>query len=155
MLTASKGNEDGERVCECYGLIGCAILTALNALDLAGELKADSKFQDLALVISFFLAWSDGLESYGVEEDGNGDADGEWYEALGKNELEGTEEFDWRKQVVSYAKKAGVDPAKGVSSTAEMFENYTKDADTKVPKQGRWRWAPRVSDIVNDNISPS
>ncbi len=114
-------NEDGEHVCDCYGLIGCAFLTALNALDIAGELKPESKFQDLALVISYFLAWSEDMDTYGVEEDKDGDKEGKWYEDVDPDEAEKSIDksggFDWRKQVVAYAKKSGVDPAKGVHGT--------------------------------------
>jgi hypothetical protein len=145
----SAANEDGEHVCECYGMIGCAILSALNAVDIAGELKADSKFKDLALVISYFLAWSEDLESYGVEEDEGQDKEGEWYEDVDPEEAEKTTGknggFDWRKQLVSYAKKARVDPAKGVYGTAKLLKKYDMDEDLKTPWQGRWRWDARVS----------
>ena len=63
------GNEDGDTTIEQYRVIGSAFLTALHALDRAGELKADSKFSDLALVISLFLQFACGLEDYGIEED--------------------------------------------------------------------------------------
>jgi hypothetical protein len=144
----SAVNEDGEHVRDCYGLIGCAIMSALNALDIAGELKSDSKFKDLALVISYFLAWSEDMEAYGIEEDESGDKKGEWYEDVDPDEAEKTLDktggFDWRKQVVAYAKKAGVDPAKGVYDTEKLFKKYDMDKDTKKPWQGRWRWDARV-----------
>jgi hypothetical protein len=49
--TVIPDNEDAEKTCELIGLIGCALLTVLSAIDRAGQLKPNSRFLDLALVI--------------------------------------------------------------------------------------------------------
>lgn len=59
--------DDGERAKSLTLVLGCALLTALSAIEQAGELKADSKYVDLTLVISYFLEWSHDLPKYGME----------------------------------------------------------------------------------------
>ncbi|KAF2871327.1 hypothetical protein BDV95DRAFT_607582 [Massariosphaeria phaeospora] len=97
-------NEDGETVCKLCGLIGCALLTMLRALDSAGELKPQSTFLDLPLVISFYLAWSHDLPAYGIEGD----------------------VVAWRKQAVALFKRGNLDPSKGIFSTAKLLDKLEK-----------------------------
>lgn len=146
-MTASIGIDDGDRCCDIYGIIGCAILSALNAIDIAGELKPDSRFRNLALIISLFLIFSVGMEDYGIEEDVGVDRDGKWFEEVPKSEAEDADDWDWRKRVVAYAKKANIDPENGAFGTAKYMEKFDAEADTKTPKQGRWRWNARVRKI--------
>ena len=92
--------EDGETTCEIVGLLGCAFLTTLAAIEAAGELKPDSRFLDLALVIAYYLELSHDLPAYGVE--GNFVA--------------------WRKDAVKYFKKGNLDPDKGLFATKLRLE---------------------------------
>ncbi|TKA66115.1 hypothetical protein B0A55_09839 [Friedmanniomyces simplex] len=64
------GTDDGDGVCERVRVAGGMSLTALDAVDYAGEMKATSRFRDLGLVISLWLNWLWGLEKYGVGDDG-------------------------------------------------------------------------------------
>lgn len=77
--------DDGPRANQLAGLMGCAFLTCLDFVERMVWLKADSEILDLGLVMSIWLDWSRGLPDYGVEETG------------------------WRKDVVAYAKKGGID----------------------------------------------
>ncbi|KAF2268149.1 hypothetical protein CC78DRAFT_613362 [Lojkania enalia] len=97
-------NEDGDKVRAQTGLVGCALLTALDALERAGELKPDSKFLDLPLVISIFLEWAHNLDDYGIDGDN----------------------ASWRSDAVDYFKKAKFDPEKGVSVTAKRLHDLDR-----------------------------
>ncbi|CAO2651009.1 Nn.00g093060.m01.CDS01 [Neocucurbitaria sp. VM-36] len=90
--------------------MGCAVLTMMSAIDQAGELKPDSKFLDLTLVIGEFLAAVEGLPDYAIE--------GECvYRA---------------KDAVALFKKGKLDPEKALFGTAatlkaiETSSNYGK-----------------------------
>ncbi|KAF2464874.1 uncharacterized protein BDR25DRAFT_172186, partial [Lindgomyces ingoldianus] len=85
----------------------CALLTALSAIKLMGELKPDSKFLDLPLVITSFLRWSYSLPDYGIEGD----------------------TVAWRRDAVAYFKTAGLDPNKGVSRTAHILEKLEESSN--------------------------
>jgi len=75
--------DDGEGVCKLIELTGCMLVTALEAIDKAGELKQQSRIRDLGLVMSLYLEWAWNLEDYGIGEEG---------------------ECGWRKDVVAYAR---------------------------------------------------
>lgn len=84
---------------------------------------------DLPLVISAFLLWSNGLESYGIEDDAN----------------------FWRRHAVDYYTKAGLDPAKGVAGTAKLLKELKADEDEGEDEDtsGRsekdpWGWGKRI-----------
>ena len=81
--------DDGDKTCKMIGVLGCALLTALSAIDRAGELKPDSRFLDLALVIDHFLELSYDLPDCGIE---------------------GTC-VSWRKEAVAILIKAKLDPS--------------------------------------------
>ena len=49
--------EDGQRVNVLVDLIGRAFLSGLETIDSAGELKSESRFPDLGLVMSIYLDW--------------------------------------------------------------------------------------------------
>lgn len=113
--------------------MGCALLTALSALEDAGELKADSKFRDLALCISGWLEFSDDLPAYGID----GDA------------------VFWRPHAVAYFKKAGLPADKGITGTAKLLEKLSTPGDgdgkddenqfkDKRSKKDPWAWAARL-----------
>lgn len=105
-------------------LIGAAFLESLNAIDLLGELKPDSKFRGLGLIMSLFLHWPDDLnESYGFE---------------GKY-------FAWRKLVVAYMKKASLSADTGIFGTDKLMEKNDQDGDIGEAKPKRWAFASKVS----------
>ncbi|KAK8140164.1 hypothetical protein PG984_000230 [Apiospora sp. TS-2023a] len=83
------GCDDGERIGERIKGIGDMLLTMLNELDRAGELKAESRLKDLPLVMAWYLEWSKDLDGMGFDDD----------------------QLDWCPQVVAYAKKGGIDLA--------------------------------------------
>ena len=80
------------------------ILTALAAIEEAGELKPDSTFLDLTLVISTYLEAVHDMPSYGIE----------W------------ENVAWAREVVSYFRKAQLDPAKGIADM-DYFRKSAKN----------------------------
>lgn len=110
--------DDGEKDCDLVGLLGCAMLAVVSAIDHAGELKADSRFLDLALVIGNFLELSHDLSAYGI-----------------KGAC-----VCWRKEAVRLFKKAELDPNKAFFDTEhplKLLENGSNiepvnlDDDTK------------------------
>jgi hypothetical protein len=82
------------------GLLGCALLTVLSAIDRAGELKPSSRFLDLALVIGYYLELSHDLPAYGIEDPC----------------------VCWRREAVLLFKKARLDPTKGLFDTDNRLE---------------------------------
>jgi hypothetical protein len=56
------GIDDGEGVMATFKMIGTMILTMLNEVDLASELKVDSALRDFPLVMAPYLEWRDPLE---------------------------------------------------------------------------------------------
>lgn len=53
------------RVGGLTGLIGCAFLSTLNALDIIDQIKADSEFRDLGLVMAMYLKILGGSFEFG------------------------------------------------------------------------------------------
>ncbi|ORY18876.1 hypothetical protein BCR34DRAFT_553706 [Clohesyomyces aquaticus] len=134
------GNEDGDKVKALTGLIGCALLTALEVLDSAGELKPDSQLLDIPLVISYFLEWAHDLEAYGIEDNAT----------------------DWLGQAVLYFKKAGLDPNKGVASTAkrlhDLAERYEVEENGELAKGSEkdpWDWDKKLRTYKKAHGTPS
>ena len=130
-------SDDGEGVQILYNLVGRAFLTVLDAIDREGELKAGSAYQDLGLVMSIYLAWSDAMPSYGTE--------GESVDA-------GNEEGDdWRRTTVACAKKGGIDlEASGCKAGAECVQDEGGELTGIEPlkgkaKVGRRKWPKYVS----------
>jgi hypothetical protein len=103
-LAALINNEDGETIRELIGLIGCSLLTTLAVVEAAGELKPESRFRDLALVIAYYLELSHDLPAYGVEG----------------------ECVAWRKEAVNYFRKAKLSPEKGLFATKIRIEKLEK-----------------------------
>jgi hypothetical protein len=118
--------DDGDRVNELTGLVGCALLTALHSLDVAGKLTNNSDIRDLGLVMSLYLHWTTIW----------GDMD--------------EEELEWRKKVVGYAKKAGIDLEQaGCASMKTILKEFERVRPiTVVPKnmpRDRWAWKRKLS----------
>jgi len=96
----SPDTDHADKCCDLMGLLGCACLTILSAIDRVIELKPTSRFLDLALVIGYYLEFSYGLPEYGIEG------------AC----------VAWRKEAVLLFKKANLDPGKGLYNTARRLE---------------------------------
>ncbi|EMD96041.1 hypothetical protein COCC4DRAFT_122583 [Bipolaris maydis ATCC 48331] len=111
---------EGDDVLTFIGLLGCALLTTLAAVEKAGELKPDSRFLDLTLVMAYYIEISYDLPAYGVEGDCVG----------------------WRKHLVRYFEKGNLDPAKGLSTTKVRIE--------KLKKVNNYNEEPGASDSVAD-----
>lgn len=123
--------DDSGAVVDILALIGRAFVTMLNALERAGELKPDSSFKDLALVISLALIF---LDEY-MDEDSIGEVD---------------DEDIWTQEIMLYAKNFDIDLLNsGVSGIKELIELNTESARTsrKWPGAGsdRWSFAKAVS----------
>ncbi|KAF1963018.1 hypothetical protein CC80DRAFT_588495 [Byssothecium circinans] len=139
--------EDGPTTGALNGLMGFALLTVLDAIKRAGELKRDSKYKDLARVIGYWLEWSHDLPNYGIEG----------------------EDVAWRPYVVTYFKEADLDVKKGTFLTEKMLAklenapNYSKSTISHVPdleskaddfrddkdppigtEQDPWAWKERI-----------
>ena len=106
-ITALINNEDGDTTCEMIGLMGCALLTVLAAIEAAGELKPDSRFLDLAIVIAYYLELSHDLPAFGIEG----------------------QCVSWRKEAVNYFKKGSLDPEKGIFATKLRLDKLAKVGD--------------------------
>ncbi|KAI4702448.1 hypothetical protein J4E81_002811 [Alternaria sp. BMP 2799] len=106
-ITALINNEDGDTTCEIIGLMGCALLTVLAAIEAAGELKPDSRFLDLAIVIAYYLELSHDLPAFGIEG----------------------QCVSWRKEAVNYFKKGILDPEKGIFATKLRLDKLAKVGD--------------------------
>jgi hypothetical protein len=106
----SSDSDDSEKTCELIGLIGCALLTVLSAIDRAGELNPNSRFLDLALVIGYYLELSHDLPAYGIE----GSC------------------VCWRKEAVLIFKKAKLDPTKGLFDTDRRLKDLENAPNTEV-----------------------
>jgi hypothetical protein len=128
--------DDGERMMETESLIGRSFLTNLNELDLAGLLKAGSDVKDLGFVISLYIRFAGNCEGSGDDED-----------------------LDWRKEVIAYAKKAGVDLAAtgcyGTEKWVKAVEEETGEIDALegASKADRWDWKKNVSFVPNDFVT--
>ncbi|KAK8083830.1 hypothetical protein PG996_002611 [Apiospora saccharicola] len=117
--------EDGERIGETIKGIGDMLLTMLNELDRAGELKADSRLKDLPLVMAWYLEWSKDLDGMGFDDD----------------------QLDWCPHVVAYAKKGGIDLAtSGLFGAGDRVAALEQEEGGEIPalegqtKADRWGW---------------
>lgn len=145
------GNENGDKTCGLVGLVGCALITALDAIEAAGELKRDSKFLDLPLVIGEYLEFTEELPDMGIEG----------------------ECMMWRKEVVEYFKRGNLDALKGTFTTDMRIKQLEKAdsndvhpasrrtsganspptstgkrkrAHTKSDSKDKWQWASKFKD---------
>ncbi|KAL9092540.1 MAG: hypothetical protein Q9165_004344 [Trypethelium subeluteriae] len=116
--------DDSQGMFETLNLIGCAVLSMLNRLDLAGKLKPDSEFKDIALVISVFLIFVENFE-------GN----------LPDFEVD---EF-WHRHLALYAKRNDIalTGVAGIGKKArKLVEEIGEDTPfiTGKPKLDQWKW---------------
>ncbi|KAF2829727.1 hypothetical protein CC86DRAFT_367670 [Ophiobolus disseminans] len=120
-------NEDGEKVQALVGLMGFALLRALAALDHAEELKADTEFLDVPIVITGFLEWSSDLPAYGIDG----------------------EAVEWRPHAAGYFKQAKFKYSKGIAGTEKLIEEAEPSDETKLAKKtdkDPWKWTRRLKD---------
>ncbi|KAI1106588.1 hypothetical protein F4804DRAFT_300500 [Jackrogersella minutella] len=114
------------------GLIGRALVSALNELDRAKMLKADSEVKDIGLVISFYLYWTNTLPDQGAE-------------------------WPFRKEAVAYAKKAGIDLKEaGCYGTEEKVKTLEKEFGkikplSANPKSDKWDWKKKFKKFSKEN----
>ncbi|KAK3658006.1 hypothetical protein LTR56_000786 [Elasticomyces elasticus] len=129
ILISGDGDTATPRVEAC----GRMFLTALEAVEREGELKTDSRFRDLGLVMSLSLKWSADLLQYGMSEEG---------------------QCDWRRDVVAYAKTAGVDLA-GTWASAEARKAIEEFKDVEPVQAGdaeatQWQWPETFKELGGD-----
>lgn len=122
LLTRPSVIDDGERVFKTFDLVGKAFLAMLNVLDRAGQLKSNSDFKDLALVISLYLKFF-------------------------KDNIDDMDDMDGATkchlQIIKYAQDHKIDLVKnGVAGVKEQLESKKAevDAQKKWPKEGADRW---------------
>lgn len=124
---------DRPRVIELAGLIGCAILSALNTLDRLEELKEDSAFRDLGIVMALFLKFSQDIPT-------------------GPIYINEGVETDWQEAIIQYAAKAGIEVTdQGVTNIEDLVDDCES---TGVPISGkatasRWHWTKTVSEQLS------
>ncbi|KAF2442733.1 hypothetical protein P171DRAFT_522459 [Karstenula rhodostoma CBS 690.94] len=123
-LTAGQGNDymmtdDGARTAEVSALTGAALLTGLASIEESGELKADSKFLDLGIVITSFLLWAKDHEDYGIED----------------------EAVAWREHAVAYFDRSGLAFDKGISGTEDLLKKFRGQSSSKpIEIIDLWGW---------------
>ncbi|KAG9935043.1 hypothetical protein KCV05_g2376, partial [Aureobasidium melanogenum] len=131
------GIDDGERSWLTYSLLAFMFLTGLNRIDQDGELKPDSKYKDLSLVMSLWVRAANdmGPDVEDPFDDGKGgDSDlGDW---AGFSLL-------WFRYLLALAKEAGI-PIKGVTDFDDKVDEWTSQIEGKVrlpPKKAdRFGW---------------
>jgi hypothetical protein len=132
-----KGNEffpfnhvdDSDRVEGAWDLIGRAFLAMLNLLDRAGQLKADSDFKDLALVMALTLSFTVHCRDL---------------------------EVGWAVQVIKYAQDNGLDLANSEFAGAKHFiaknQLDLRANKIKFPQRStdRWQFKRAFTEHVQD-----
>jgi len=116
--------DDGERLSATLDLAGRAFLSMLNALDRASQLKPDSDFKDLGLVMGMFASIaSDFEDAYNTED-----------------------ELDWRVHILKYANDKGIeiDVSFVGKILAQEFEDDSDDGDDG--KDGKDEWPKAAKD---------
>jgi hypothetical protein len=132
MANWRSGSDDGDTIKELIQIIGHAFLTILAALDDAGELKPDSSFLDLTLIMSMYLEIAHNLPDYGIEG----------------------EDVAWAREVVVYFKKANLDPKKGIARTAKHLETCAAFkgklfSDFKKTEKNPWGFTTMWNDFAH------
>jgi hypothetical protein len=115
--------------------MGFALVRALAALDHAGELKADTEFLDIPIVITSFLEWSSDFEEYGIEDEATA----------------------WRSHAAAYFKKGRFEADKGLAGTAKLTEEAEPTDENELPKQtdkDPWKWSKLLKDFKKDHGTP-
>lgn len=120
--------DDGEGVQMLADLIGRTILTALDTVQQVDQLKKDSKFKDLGLVMALFFrapssSWAD------IE--------------LVLEDVSGT---NWREAIVAYAMKAEIDLRDvGVADIEEALRQVHTEPFSR--KNANWKLSSSVGQL--------
>ncbi|OTA92861.1 hypothetical protein M434DRAFT_396137 [Hypoxylon sp. CO27-5] len=131
-LDAWLAISDRKKLETTTGLIGRALVSALNELDRAKYLKPDSEVKDVGLIISFYLYWASTLKE------------------------EQHIELPFRKEAVAYARKAGIDLSlAGCYGTEERVRALEKEVGRIKPLSGsvkpdRWEWKKKFKKFTKD-----
>jgi hypothetical protein len=115
--------------------MGFALVRALAALDHAGELKADTEFLDIPIVITSFLEWSSDLEEYGIEDEATA----------------------WRSHAAAYFQKGKFEADKGLAGTTKLIGEAEPTDEKELPKQmdkDPWKWSKLFKDFKKDHGTP-
>jgi hypothetical protein len=135
LLLTSGVADDSDKVVALSGLMGYALLRGLAALDHANEIKTDTAFLDLPLVITYFLEWS---------------------AQLPESDIEG-EAVEWRPHAAAYFNKAGFEPEKGLPGTKELIEKAEPSDTSKLPakkEKDPWGWNKRFKEYKSLHGTP-
>ncbi|KAF7192058.1 hypothetical protein HII31_06703 [Pseudocercospora fuligena] len=116
--------DDRARVDSLCGLIGCAILTALNDLDRIGQLACDSPFEDLGLIMALYIRFS--------------------HDATSTVFRESDQDVNWQDMILAYAYKADIDLSyQGVTGLGDSLDPRNSDVDLLDfnVTASRWSWS--------------
>lgn len=129
LTRGSSVSEDGPRAIATYNVIGWGFLAMLAELERAGELKRDSEYRDLGLIMIEYLKLGEEWGDYGFDEDG------------------------WVDPIVSYALKYNIDLA-FTDSSKEDWESKRKQRGnpSELPeptsnKNDPWEWKKKVRPV--------
>jgi hypothetical protein len=154
--------DDGKRVNDLTGLIGCAFLSTLNALDRIDQLKADSDFQDLGLVMVSRRNWAclqalsllptvcDICLRFMLGSQAKYIAFSEFasYSAVSTEYNNNGAVVDWQLAIFQYAAEAGINLAdQGFSGIEELVAEHGGTLGLYPGKatSTRWNWLKTVS----------
>jgi hypothetical protein len=115
--------------------MGYALLRALAALDHAEEMKPDTEFVDVPIVITSYLQWPSDLPVYGIED----------------------EAVAWCAHAAAYFKKAKFEASKGVTGTKKLLEDIKASDEGKLPKKivkDPWGWTKRLKEYKSQHGRP-
>ncbi|KAJ4991125.1 hypothetical protein SVAN01_03475 [Stagonosporopsis vannaccii] len=121
------GNENGHKTQAVIGLIGWALLRALASLDFAGQLKSDTDFLDIPIVITSLHEFSKDLPEYGIED----------------------EAVSWRPYAATYFKKGKFDNERGIFSAKTVLEGAEGGSEAMLAKKSEkdpWGWGKILGD---------
>ncbi|KAK6003277.1 hypothetical protein QM012_001122 [Aureobasidium pullulans] len=134
--------DDGQRSWFTYSLLGFMLLAGLNRIDQEGELKPDSKYKDLSLVMSLWARVADDLggDTDDPLDDGKG-GDSSLGDYAGFSLL-------WFRYLLALAKEASI-PVKGVTDADDKVDEWYSQIEGKVklpPKKAdRFGWKTKFS----------
>lgn len=135
------GIDDGERSWLTYSLLGFMSLAGLNRIDQDGDLKPESKYKDLLLVMSLWVKAANdmGTDVEDPLDDGKG-GDSDLGDYAGFN-------LQWFRYLLAPAKEAGL-PIKGVTDVDDDVDEWSSQIEGKVklpPKKAdRFGWKTKV-----------
>ncbi|KAG9660995.1 hypothetical protein KCU64_g2844, partial [Aureobasidium melanogenum] len=135
--------DDGERSWLTYSLLGFMFLAGLNRIDQEGELKPDSKYKDLSLVMSLWARVADDLggDTDDPFDDVKGGGDSSLGDYAGFSLL-------WFRYLLALAEEAGI-PIKGVTDIDDKVDEWSSqiEGEVKLPpkKADRFGWKTKFS----------